>query len=406
MSRMTLPPGTSGRLGICQFGKYCKRRGCILAHPGGRVNGADDNNNKDEEGAPATVVDPPPPVVNRVIKKKPVFTAEQIREAELKEAAAREVELEKERKAEVEAERVREVIRARKIKKEQEDAERAAAAEEEEEEARRLRRQQELQREEERASAPAPVVAASSPSPPPATFREDVVPSADGLDPVWFEDQAAVEAVKCSVCLMVAHQPPSLPCGHVFCHKCLEALTVHERKCPECRKPIKLSACPPNVFVSRHIAALKMHCPHHADGCQTVLSPGPENRYLVQHEAECAHAAVVCNQCNTKVKRMDKASHQCAKKLSVEDDLRMRLADRDSRLVYQSAQVAAQQREIETLRAQLAKRQDALEAAEEALNKSQQLNISLQTQLQSARGKVCSLRNLVNQAFEEVEGEI
>lgn len=445
------PPGKHAKLGLCQFGRNCKRRQCVLAHPGGRVNGADDQSEDDQ--APMLVPSPPLAAQRVVVKlsKKAILqpTPEQIREAERLEALEREAELEQQRVAEIEAERVREVIRARKIKKEQDEAKRAA---EEEERLRREQQQQELEQQQQShegvvdnqdrawyesdegvepiprpSSAPAPasaMAASSSSSSAPvvaqqqqqqrATFREEF--ASFELDPLLFEDQSSAEAMKCSVCLMVAKDPPAAPCGHIFCRSCLEAAPVEQRKCPECRVPIKLSACPSNVFVARHIASLKMRCPNHEAGCNAVLTPGQDNKYLTQHETECEHAAVVCNQCNAKIKRMEKASHKCAQT----NDLGMRLAERDSRLVYQAGQVAAQQREIQTLRTSVEQQKLEIETQRAQLEDSMyvistmQVQIKerdalisvLESQLESKSCKVNSLRTVLLTACEEFQKAI
>ena len=46
---------------------------------------------------------------------------------------------------------------------------------------------------------------------------------------------AIPEALECSLCFALLHQPVATQCGHVFCRKCLERSLDHRPHCPLCR---------------------------------------------------------------------------------------------------------------------------------------------------------------------------
>lgn len=164
------------------------------------------------------------------------------------------------------------------------------------------------------------------------------------------------------------------------CRTCLEALPVDKRKCPTCRVAFKLSSCPLNAFVVRQIASLQVRCPHHDEGCQTVLAPGPNHRDLEKHLAECPHATLECNLCSCSMQRRHKDRH--AQSCGRAGELQMQLAERDARLAEAAAHAATQQSELTTLRSQMGERDSLIS--------------TLQAQLKATRGKVNKLRSVLD----------
>jgi hypothetical protein len=59
-------------------------------------------------------------------------------------------------------------------------------------------------------------------------------------------DESATQAVKihCPICLesIVGRQPVSTICGHLFCKKCLTAALQNAKKCPMCKKTLKMTS--------------------------------------------------------------------------------------------------------------------------------------------------------------------
>ena len=59
------------------------------------------------------------------------------------------------------------------------------------------------------------------------------------------ENQAALEALSCAICLDTLCEPLKLGCNHLFCRVCLHFVmrTSAERKCPMCRSIIDIGDC-------------------------------------------------------------------------------------------------------------------------------------------------------------------
>jgi len=59
--------------------------------------------------------------------------------------------------------------------------------------------------------------------------EEEIQESLATLDPTDFD---------CKLCFSMVHYPVALPCGHVFCHTCVERFLDHKPSCPVCRTPL------------------------------------------------------------------------------------------------------------------------------------------------------------------------
>jgi hypothetical protein len=46
------------------------------------------------------------------------------------------------------------------------------------------------------------------------------------------------DRLTCSICMERHIDRLLIPCRHVFCHVCVDALRAHKKPCPICRSPI------------------------------------------------------------------------------------------------------------------------------------------------------------------------
>lgn len=61
--------------------------------------------------------------------------------------------------------------------------------------------------------------------------------------------------LKCAICIDPFVEPMELPCGHVFCHKCVLPIS----KCPECRGDFSHSQVKPvNRIITSMLNNLKV----------------------------------------------------------------------------------------------------------------------------------------------------
>ncbi|KZT07330.1 uncharacterized protein LAESUDRAFT_651949 [Laetiporus sulphureus 93-53] len=62
----------------------------------------------------------------------------------------------------------------------------------------------------------------------------------------------------CIICLDVLKDPAALPCGHVFCHRCIVRIVrsitpyTHNHFCPTCKQPYTISQVDP-ALVPHHL---------------------------------------------------------------------------------------------------------------------------------------------------------
>lgn len=118
----------------------------------------------------------------------------------------------------------------------------------------------------------------------PTTKEDDDV---GGYPVHLFESTESASAFHCSICLDVAFESVTTPCGHLFCERCL-LRALHERRCcPMDRKPVSHHDIEQNLFVRRLIRQQRVHCVHESVGCRWS---GTLSQLEQQHLNDCTFA--------------------------------------------------------------------------------------------------------------------
>jgi len=159
-------------------------------------------------------------------------------------------------------------------------------------------------------------------------------------DIVHPDSRELAQQFDCAVCLHIVDDPLQTPCGHIFCHGCVNSLAV----CPTCRDPLenspgvkKLAEC--NKPMSRLMLGIKVHCPYNTlavpssteeplakrqkyeDGSAVDAAicdwAGSLGDLLGKHLAECRCHRMPCpHSCGDTIRRGDLVEHEltCQKK--------------------------------------------------------------------------------------------
>ncbi|CAG0890997.1 unnamed protein product [Cyprideis torosa] len=88
--------------------------------------------------------------------------------------------------------------------------------------------------------------------------------------------------LRCSICMMILHDPVETPCNHVFCRDCIEGFidTGDSPSCTNDRKKLRkqdLKAAP--LCLSQLLQELEIHCPEFGAICRSV-KPSPAQKLL------------------------------------------------------------------------------------------------------------------------------
>ncbi|XP_045610055.1 tripartite motif-containing protein 72 isoform X3 [Procambarus clarkii] len=129
--------------------------------------------------------------------------------------------------------------------------------------------------------------------------------------------------VNCSVCLEPFHEelhsPRTLRCGHTFCTPCIEALlqrSHQDRICPECRKPLKISAVA-HIPVSYTILRLSR--------ALSSANSDPHIRVQIEDGEAClVHGAPIiswCQPCNNWLCRECMCKKECTTSMNLSEAL-------------------------------------------------------------------------------------
>eukprot|EP00049_Salpingoeca_infusionum_P000305 m.38889 g.38889 ORF g.38889 m.38889 type:complete len:444 (-) comp10261_c1_seq2:453-1784(-) len=174
--------------------------------------------------------------------------------------------------------------------------------------------------------------------------RSDSVTSASSTAPVGgWDDELLVdppdELLRCPVCALTIRDAVQCPQQHCFCQVCLESALEHQESCPVCRVSMVVEDIEPNRIVRTMVDRLKVKCPNETRGCEDVcaiaghaahlrqcllaLVPCPHQgcdvsvlrRDLQQHEAQCPHRIIRCQECSDSFQAKDKEMHSCVKYL-------------------------------------------------------------------------------------------
>ena len=84
-----------------------------------------------------------------------------------------------------------------------------------------------------------------------------------GREYLFVEERRNLEALQCRVCFEIVLKPVQTSCGHLFCMKCVEGVSV----CPACQNQFTSM---PDHFNNRRARSLRVKCPFTANGCKWV----------------------------------------------------------------------------------------------------------------------------------------
>ena len=84
-----------------------------------------------------------------------------------------------------------------------------------------------------------------------------------GKEYVFVEEKQNLEALQCPVCFEIVLEPVQTSCGHLFCKRCVEGVSI----CPACHEQF---TSVPDHFNNRRVRSLRVKCPFTANGCKWV----------------------------------------------------------------------------------------------------------------------------------------
>ncbi|KAK3093779.1 hypothetical protein FSP39_020125 [Pinctada imbricata] len=112
----------------------------------------------------------------------------------------------------------------------------------------------------------------------------------------------------CGICSAVLEDAVLTPCGHSFCHQCLNTWLAKPgiSSCPECRSLLASGEAKPVLCLRNLIKGFDVECSNNERGCKVIV----KLERLNSHLETCSHAPVTCAGCNQTVNRADLAEHQ------------------------------------------------------------------------------------------------
>ncbi|XP_053550918.1 RING finger protein 151 [Bombina bombina] len=101
--------------------------------------------------------------------------------------------------------------------------------------------------------------------------------------------------------------PVTIPCGHIFCRKCILQWLKRQQTCPCCRTEVRGKMLVLMHKVKRKINHLQVKCPYEYNGCPAQF---PLFR-LEEHAESCAFELLSCSNedCQALILRKDMYNH-------------------------------------------------------------------------------------------------
>uniref|UniRef100_A0A4X2KVS4 Ring finger protein 151 n=1 Tax=Vombatus ursinus TaxID=29139 RepID=A0A4X2KVS4_VOMUR len=148
-------------------------------------------------------------------------------------------------------------------------------------------------------------------------------------------------ALLCSVCHGVLKRPVKLPCGHIFCKKCILTWLARQKTCPCCRKEVKRRLMVQVHKLRKTIGRLQVKCKNsqagccvtcplsqhriHLDSCPFEFTPCPnagcmarvQRAALAEHDRSCGHRQQQhCPLgCGATLTAVERENHNCYQEL-------------------------------------------------------------------------------------------
>lgn len=112
---------------------------------------------------------------------------------------------------------------------------------------------------------------------------------------------------ECAICLLGLRSPMQTTCGHRFCKDCIfNCLSESISRCPVDNTPLLEKDLFPDSCAEREILQLKVKCPNHALGCNSVV----DLMYIEHHTQACSFQPVMCpNECSATVLQKELEQH-------------------------------------------------------------------------------------------------
>ncbi|XP_042554083.1 RING finger protein 151 [Dipodomys spectabilis] len=112
----------------------------------------------------------------------------------------------------------------------------------------------------------------------------------------------------CSVCHGVLKRPVRLPCGHIFCQKCILRWLARQNTCPCCRKEVKRKKMVHVNQLRKTIGRLEVKCKNAEAGCAVTCALA----HRKGHQDTCPFELLACPNegCAARVPRGGLAEHR------------------------------------------------------------------------------------------------
>ena len=116
------------------------------------------------------------------------------------------------------------------------------------------------------------------------------------------------DELACKICNKVLRDPRQVVCcGQHFCQGCIEKRIITNYTCPNCRAPSFNHFR--DVHFEQRIHQLKIHCPHHRQGCKWTGDMTGLKGHLTAAQG-CAYEGIPCpNKCGQTIARKDLKEH-------------------------------------------------------------------------------------------------